>query len=305
MGQRRDPRVKMVLPIRVAGRDADGKAFSQLAHTLDFSRSGARIGGVQAALQVGDELTVSYKRGHGRFRVQWVNANRLEVGVQNLEPGKFCFMELPYEQYEDQVEVSNLRRNVVPTTTPPSLATGVAHLPVEVEAAAVEPRAMTSPATVAGRLADLKRALRETKEDPDGALQLVATGARELLSASGAAVALAGGDDWICRASSGVGPRVGVRFQSPQGLTGQAAVSGNVVICRDTEEDHRVNAAIWRSVQLRSAASVPIMRETKALGVLEVFADRPNAFSEEHGRLLLELGELLAELITTSSSGGK
>jgi GAF domain-containing protein len=276
---------------------------------------GARLGGVAAVLRVGDELTLEYKRRLGRFQVRWVNSKRLEVGVQNLDPRKFVFLELPEAPYVDDMDESRVRRKVVQpaaTATPQPIASAssVDRQSAEaVKAAAVEAKARIPPAAAppmpTAQLADLKDALRAIKEDTDGALQLVATTARELLSASGAAVAVAGGEDWICRASSGAAPRIGVRFQSPQGLTGQAAVSGHVVFCRDTEEDRRVNPAIWRSVQFRSVASVPIMDQTTAIGVLEVFAEHPNAFSEEQGPLLRGLGELLAELITASSTGGK
>jgi hypothetical protein len=315
MGQRRHQRVKMVLPIRVSGRDADGKEFSQLSHTLELSRSGARLGGVQARLNVGDEITVEYKRARGRFTVRWVSDKTRQVGVENADPEKFTFIELPGGSYVDEVDESAVRARVREAKAAPIEAAVVAPPPPGPPGERVEPAtekgvpentpAVVQPVTASTKLDDLKRKLRETKSEADDGLQLVAAAARELLPAGGAAIAVVGGEDWVCRASSGIAPRVGVRFQAPQGLTGHAAVSGKVVICRDTEEDRLVNSSVWRSVQLRSAASVPIMHNADALGVLEVFAEPPNAFGEEHETLLLELGELLAELIVASSVGTK
>lgn len=306
MGTRKHPRVKMVLPIRIAGRDLDGNTFSLLSHTLDFSRHGARLGGVHASLRVGDEITLEYKRNRGRFKVRWVDATRRQLGTENLEPEKFVFVELPAEEYVDDVEVKRRREqpenaNVTTTTAaaaaapPPPGPSGNAARPVAAMPEPAKTSAVQQPP--AAILAELKRKLQELKDDTDGSLQLIADTTGELVPVSGAAVALAAGDEWICRAASGVAPRVGVQFRSPQGLTGEAVRSGKIVICLDTEADARVNASIWRTVQLRSAASIPIICNTHAVGVLEVFAESPNAFGVEHIPLLQGLGALLANVV--------
>ena len=300
MGTRKHPRVKMVLPIRIAGRDLDGTAFSLLSHTLDFSRHGARLGGVQASLRVGDEITLDYKRNRGRFKVRWVDATRRQLGVENLDPEKFVFVELPAEEYVDNVEVQRHREQpdkANAAATAPAGPSGSAAPDVAAPEAAKTPAVQQPPTAV---LSGLKRKLQEFEDDTDGALQWVADTTRELLPASGAAVALAAGDEWICRAASGVAPRVGVQFHSPQGLTGEAVRSGKIAICLDTEADARVNASVWRSIQLRSAASIPIVSNTQAVGVLEVFAHSPNAFGVEHVTLLQGLGALLSEVIANN-----
>src|SRR6266404_4597250 len=61
MGLRRAQRVKAVLPVRVWGTDAAGKEFIAMAHTLDVSRTGARIAGVAAAMRVGDNVGLQYR----------------------------------------------------------------------------------------------------------------------------------------------------------------------------------------------------------------------------------------------------
>lgn len=311
MGTRKHPRVKMVLPIRISGRDPDGKPFSLLSHTLDLSRQGMRLGGVQASLQVGDEITVEYKRNRGCFKVRWVDAARRQVGAENLEPEKFVFLELPPETadtYVNDADELQSRQESVKTkaaftseaaaaTTPP---------PGQSDNAAKPVASMPGPGTTPGvqppaaNLADLKSKLQEFNDDTDGALQLVVDTTRELVPASGAAVALATGDDWICRAASGVAPRAGVQFKSPQGLTGEAVSSGKIVICRHTQADPRVNSSIWRSVQLRSAVSIPIICNAQVVGVLEVFADSPDAFGVEHVPLLQGLGAFVATVVASA-----
>ena len=299
----------MVLPIRITGSDADGKAFSLLSHTLDFSRHGTRLGGVQANLRVDDEITVEYKRNRGRFNVRWVDAKHRQVGAENVEPEEFVFLELPAEEYVDHVDVNKRREQAEQANAASISATAAAVSPPPVQSGnAVKPVVVmpypgkTPPVRLAqcANLDDLKCKLQEFVDDTDGALQMVADATRELVPASGVAVALAAGDEWICRAASGVAPRVGMQFQSPQGLTGEAVSSGRITICLDTEADPRVNVGVWRSVQLRSVACIPIMKNAHAVGVLEVFADAPYAFGAEHVPLLQQLGTLLANLVVSA-----
>jgi hypothetical protein len=305
MGQRKHQRVKMVLPIRVAGHDAGGQAFSVLAHTLDFSRTGARLGGIQAQLQVGDEVTIEYKRRRGRFVVRWVDGKRPVVGAENLDPERFTFIELPEGSYLDDADASSIRQQAASVGVPSTVSSGmgaplardeIARNAVASARSKEAPVAAGQPA-LAGKIAELKHKLQQTKDDTDTALQVVADATREMLPARGAAIAVASGEEWICRASSGVAPRIGVQFRLPGGLTGEAARSGKIVICGDTQTDPRVNTAVWRSVQLRSCASVPIGGKDNVIGVLEVFAEDPNAFGDEHGPVLSELGDLLVQVI--------
>jgi PilZ domain len=71
MGQRREPRKEVRLPVRIFGTDAAGTLFSENVFTVDVSRSGVRLSGVQAQIKVGEIIGLSYKQNKGRFRVQW------------------------------------------------------------------------------------------------------------------------------------------------------------------------------------------------------------------------------------------
>src|SRR5208337_602744 len=68
---RRRGRVKAVLPVRVSGSDSCGNSYSDLAHTLDITETGVRLGAVQRQLEVGTQLTVQYKQHKAEFRVVW------------------------------------------------------------------------------------------------------------------------------------------------------------------------------------------------------------------------------------------
>src|SRR5262245_39955302 len=61
MGDRKHPRIKNVLPIRCWGTDSMGKPFVELAHTLDVSHSGVRVGGFATLVAQGDVINVQYR----------------------------------------------------------------------------------------------------------------------------------------------------------------------------------------------------------------------------------------------------
>ena len=112
-GHRRQPRLKCVLPVRVAGIDLQGKPFERLTCTLDISGNGARISGLGAELRPGTILTVYHKYRHALFRVTWVGrpGSRTEdqIGVVTTDPDVHFWTEVPAEdlgQFSDQYAIS-------------------------------------------------------------------------------------------------------------------------------------------------------------------------------------------------------
>jgi len=103
MGRRQKPRFRMVLPVSIFGTDSSGKAFHQLAYTLDISTGGAKLAGVKAALRPGEIIAVRYKQRKARFRVVW-SANH-EAGIQYVEGEHFIWIELPEEEFIDREPV--------------------------------------------------------------------------------------------------------------------------------------------------------------------------------------------------------
>jgi len=83
---RRRGRVKAVLPVRVSGNDGSGNYYTDLAHTLDITETGVRLGAVQRDLEVGTPLTVQYKQHRAEFRVVWTvplpNLKERQVGLE-------------------------------------------------------------------------------------------------------------------------------------------------------------------------------------------------------------------------------
>lgn len=83
---RRGNRTKAVLPVRIKGNDSSGKAFDELAHTLDVTAAGVRLGSVRRELNLLDEVTLFYRQRKMQFRVVWTkklkDTSEFQVGLQ-------------------------------------------------------------------------------------------------------------------------------------------------------------------------------------------------------------------------------
>src|SRR5579862_536992 len=92
MTQRRGNRTKAVLPVRVKGKDSTGKAFEELAHTLDVTTDGARLGSIRRELNVLDEVTIFFRQRKMQYRVVWVKKMKgtsdYQIGLEALAQDK-------------------------------------------------------------------------------------------------------------------------------------------------------------------------------------------------------------------------
>ena len=88
MKQRRASRTKAVLPVRVKGKDSTGNAFEEIAHTLDVTPTGVRLGSMRRELNIAEEVTVFYRQRKMQFRVVWTKkmqgSSEYQVGLQAL-----------------------------------------------------------------------------------------------------------------------------------------------------------------------------------------------------------------------------
>lgn len=81
---RRTPRRKMVLAVKVSIDEV-----THLAHTIDITDTGARLGGLRTQLQPG--MIISLHRGShsAKFRIAWIRQpapNELQAGIECLQP---------------------------------------------------------------------------------------------------------------------------------------------------------------------------------------------------------------------------
>jgi len=82
--RRTQPRRKTVLPVKVSVGVA-----TQLAHSVDITCAGARLGGLRAALHPGETVILQRGSQKARCRVAWVRQlgpNEIQAGLEFLEP---------------------------------------------------------------------------------------------------------------------------------------------------------------------------------------------------------------------------
>jgi hypothetical protein len=109
-GNRRQKRIKMVLPVRISGKDSANNPVNELAHTLDITPNGARLGAIRHLLKRGDKLTLQYRQRRIQFKVAWVKAmegsREYQVGLEGLGTGENWGLELPDSNLADEYQVS-------------------------------------------------------------------------------------------------------------------------------------------------------------------------------------------------------
>ena len=92
MGRRSEPRKDARVPVRIFGTDSSGSVFSQKAITVNVSRNGVELAGVQPHLALDEIIGLTYAANRVHFRVKWVGAPGTlkvgHVGLLNISPGK-------------------------------------------------------------------------------------------------------------------------------------------------------------------------------------------------------------------------
>ncbi len=90
--RRRQNRVRAVLPVRVRGTDKAGDSFEGLAHTLDLTPGGARLGAIRHQLKILDKLTILYRQRRMEFTIVWIKlldgTKEYQVGLQAFSQEK-------------------------------------------------------------------------------------------------------------------------------------------------------------------------------------------------------------------------
>ncbi|QSQ15785.1 ATP-binding protein [Myxococcus landrumensis] len=130
--------------------------------------------------------------------------------------------------------------------------------------------------------------------DLAGVMRLLCERAQVLCGADGAAVALLNDGFVDYRVATGsLWPYKEFRLSLEGSLTGSSLQRGEVMRTDDTEEDARVNVRATRAVGARSMVCVPLWREARPVGALNLVSQRVNAFDDRDVRTL----ELMAGLL--------
>jgi len=133
----------------------------------------------------------------------------------------------------------------------------------------------------------LREAVASGRFEIDMILGAIAEAAQTLTAATGAAVAMRREGVMICRGRSGMtAPSLGAQLSINTGLSGDCLRTGKTLRCDDTEKDYRADPDACRRMGLRSIVAVPLNGQRGSIGILEVFSNRPSAFSDEHVEIL-------------------
>src|SRR5207244_13407516 len=84
-------------------------------------------------------------------------------------------------------------------------------------------------------------------------------------------------------------PSLGAQLSINSGLSGDCVRTGKTLRCDDTEKDYLADPDACRRMGLRSIVAVPLNGPRGSIGILEVFSNRPSAFSDEHVKIRARL----------------
>jgi hypothetical protein len=108
--KRMSQRTKMVLPVKILI-----DKVTHLAHTLDITAIGARLGALRTQLKPGTIISLQRGSTKADFRVRWsrqLGPNELQAGIESLQPHKnFWSVGLldEFEAKEDQQILLDVR----------------------------------------------------------------------------------------------------------------------------------------------------------------------------------------------------
>jgi len=123
-------------------------------------------------------------------------------------------------------------------------------------------------------------------------------------AATGAVIALASGDEMVCRATWGEkAPSVGAFVNTRSGLSGLCVQTREIQRCDDALTDPRVNADVCRALDIRSLVVLPILEDAKLWGIFEIFSSGPCAFSDADSEMLQDLGGRVSQTVREAVEG--
>ena len=139
--------------------------------------------------------------------------------------------------------------------------------------------------TVVGGQLDLERTMRE-----------VAERARSVANAAGIAIALLQGNQLVYRAGSGsAAGYIGRHVTAMLSASPDNETRGEILRVENAETDTRIEAAICRQFDAQSLLILPIYRERKVAGVMEVLFREAHAFQDREMRAYRLMARLVQE----------
>jgi TonB family protein len=156
-----------------------------------------------------------------------------------------------------------------------------------------EEKAVSEPQDV---LTDLKEQIASAK-GTHSALSLIAEDILNLTRASGAAIALATPEGFVCSANAGQAPAPGTVVNPASGLSGECIRTGAIIRCDDAYSDKRVEPAVCLTLGFRSAVILPIRSGDETVGIIQVLSPEANHFDNGDVFALTSAAELVLEVV--------
>jgi hypothetical protein len=92
MGRRCQLRKQTDVQVRIFGTDSGGRVFSEKVVTVNVSRNGTELAGVQPEVGLDEIVGLTYGKNRGHFRVKWIGAagttNAGRLGLLSIAPEK-------------------------------------------------------------------------------------------------------------------------------------------------------------------------------------------------------------------------
>jgi diguanylate cyclase (GGDEF)-like protein len=126
--------------------------------------------------------------------------------------------------------------------------------------------------------------------------------AQRMVCADGATVELAEGDEMVYSAVSGtLSPYLGLRLKKGTSLSGLCVGTCDIMYCKDSANDDRVDRAACIKVNAVSMLVVPLSHMGQCAGVLKVTSDKADFFTDEDICVLSLIADMLGSSIHHAS----
>ncbi len=113
LGNRRDPRIELALPVLLSGMDVSGRPLDQRVMTVNISRRGALLEGIHGMLEPGAKISLARLQKKEQFRVAWVKADSAQasgqIGVAAVDPNTSFWDEVLAATAHSGLEPAGLR----------------------------------------------------------------------------------------------------------------------------------------------------------------------------------------------------
>lgn len=208
------------------------------------------------------------------------------------------------EQFQETLTLGGIPRTYFVTRTPyfadNGLPAGLICVVKDVQSAQAAEQAEAERLTGTIRM---QEAIADASLGPLEVMKRVVERTMDLLGGTGATVFLAEEEQLVCRAAAGsVAQLLGERVGLSTSLVGRAYLESAALRCHDAQSDARVDASMYRRLQIRSGIMVPLRSDLRTIGVMTVVHDEPNRFSDGEFQALVLIGGLLSGAIARARS---